>query len=140
MIRLTVLCILVAAPLALAQPGEKPKGDEVDRLARRLERDARELREEVLSHFRGNEYHRDLEDRLRTVEKLAGRLYDPKERRARANHVREILDKIDEEVRVIDRSVLEMGKAKKIDRRNYDRVRDELNDLHRILYRIRREV
>ena len=121
----------VAAPLA---------GDEWDRLARRLERDARELREEVLVQFRERPGHKELEGHVREIERLAELIHSTKEREGRSRHVREILDKIDEEVRQIDRQVQELGRFKDINRKSYDHVRDELADMGRILYRMRKEL
>jgi len=140
MYRLAVLCTLAVTPLALAQGPEKPRIDQMDRLARRLERDARELREEGLTHFRGRPAFRELEKHSREIEKLAAQIHKMTDRDARPRRIREALDRIDEEVRHLDRHVQELGRAKEIDRRAYDHVREELNDIGRTLYRMRREL
>jgi len=141
MCRLTVFCFLVLVPLVAAQDRKdrKPR-DEIERLSARLERDARELHEEVISHFRGREKHRELEKHLQAIEKLAARVREVTDRKERPRHVREMLGKIDEEMRHVDRAVLELGREKELDRKAYDRVRDELSDLRRILYRLRKEI
>jgi hypothetical protein len=141
MYRLSVLCVLAIVPLAAAEDRERPRSaDEVERLSRRLERDARELREEVLHDFRSKGPHRELETHLRSLEKLAERIRETVERKDRSRHIREVLDKADDEVRHIDRAVLELGRSADLNRRAYDRVRDEMTDIHRILYRLRREL
>jgi hypothetical protein len=142
--RLTVFCMLVVIPLAVAEGRDPPRGalpgDEVDRLARRLERDSRELREEVLVVFRERGPHREMETHVKEIERLAAQIREGADRRERNRHVREVLDKIDEEVRQIDARMRELSRARDLDRRAFDRVRDELSDIGRILYRLRREL
>src|SRR4051812_20349339 len=76
MVRLAILVALMVPTLALAQPpGIRPKGDDrdrprfkgadqMDRLARRLEREAHELREEVVAHFSGKPGFRDMQGHM----------------------------------------------------------------------------
>jgi hypothetical protein len=141
--RLAVFCILVVMPL-VAEGREPPRGavhgDDVDRLARRLERDTRELREEVLVVFRDRGSHREMETHLKEIERLAVRIREGADRRERDRYVREMLDKVDEEVRQIESHLRELSRARDLDRRAFDRVRDELADIGRILYRLRREL
>jgi hypothetical protein len=137
--RLILLCAL-ALPTAVAADPPRPAGDEVERLARRLERDTREMREEVIVAFRGKEPFKDLEAHTREIERLAGAIREATEHRERQRFVRESLEKIDEHVRQVDREVNAIGRIRDIDRRAYDRVRDELSDMTRTLYRLRREL
>ena len=74
------------------------------------------------------------------IERLAALIHTTKEREGRSRHVREALDKIDEEVRQVDRQVQELGRFKDLNRKNYDQVRDEMADIGRILYRMRKEL
>jgi len=144
MYRLAFICVLLASP-ALSQDRDRDRdrgrqGDEIDRLARRLERDSRELREEVLSHFRNHGSYKELEKHAREIERQAGRVHKLTDVKARPKQVREGLDNIDEEVRHIDRHLREMARDKEIDRRAYDRLRDEVTDIGRTLYRLRKEL
>jgi hypothetical protein len=135
--RLAVFLTLAAA--ALPAGADDKHADEIDRLARRLERDARELREDVLGRFRKHDSHGDLTKHARELERLAA--FIPKlAGRDRHREVREVMGKIDEEVRHIDRYIREMARDKGIDRKAYDHLRDEMTDIGRTLYRIRREL
>jgi hypothetical protein len=141
--RVTLLAALACAALALplAAGAARAEGkDEFDRLARRLERDAREMREDVLVPFREREPYRELVRRTQEIERLAETIHEMKERGDRPRRVREVLDKIDEELRQLDRQVDDLGRVRDIDRRAYDRVHDDLNDIRRLLYRMRREL
>jgi hypothetical protein len=142
MMRLAVVCTLVLVPLALAQEPRRDDRDEVARLARRLEQHVRELREEVIHVFRMREEHRGLERHLREVERLSESLHKATERtgEGRSRWAREVLDKIDVEMREIDLRMGELGRVRDIDRKAFDRARDEMADINRILYRIRREI
>lgn len=143
MYRLALACALLAAPAAVAQDRDKDRsrqGDQIDRLARRLERDARELREEVISHFRKHGAFKDLEKHAKEIERQAGRVHKLTDVKARPRQVREALDNIDEEVRHLDRHIREMARDKTIDRKAYDHLRDEITDVGKTLYRIRKEL
>lgn len=142
MYRLALFCTLVVAPLVVAEDRDKepPHGDHLDRMARRLERESRELREEVLVHFKGKVGFRDMEGHTREIERQAGRVAKLTDRDARPRMVREALDKIDEEVRDLTRHTLALGRVGGIDRKAYDHLRDELNDITRVLYWMRREL
>jgi hypothetical protein len=133
-------CAALALPLAAGAARAEGKGDELDRLARRLERDAREMREEVLAPFREREPYRELVRRTQEIEHQAEAIHEMKERGDRPRRVREVLEKIDEELRQLDRQLDELGRARDLDRRAYDRVHDDLNDIRRLLYRMRREL
>jgi len=137
--RLAVICALIVAPLVAGQ-GKGGSGDQIDRLARRLEREARELREEVIAHFKGRPGFRDMEGHAREIERLANRITKLADRDARPRMIRENLDKIDEEVRQLNRHILDLARVKGIDRRAYDHLRDEFTDIGRLLYRMRRDL
>src|SRR4051794_11361028 len=85
MYRLALLCVFTLAPAAVAQDRQKGgrQEDQIDRLARRLERDARELREEVISHFRKRPGFKDMEGHAREIERLAARIHKLADRDAR---------------------------------------------------------
>jgi len=143
MFRMAMLGVLVSASLAVAQDRDKSKSFsnvQIDRLSRRLERDARELREEVITHFRRYRELKDLDGHAREIERLAGRIHKLAEGDARPRQIREALDAIDEEVRHLDRHVREMAREKEIDRAAYNHFRDEVSDISRTLYRIRSEL
>lgn len=144
MYRMALCCALLAG-VASADERDRDRGkggppDSVDRLARRLERDARELREEVITHFRRSPLFKDMERHSREVERQAGLVAKLADRDARPRMIREILGKIDDEVRDLDRHVRELARERGIDRKAYDHLRDELTDIGRTLYRIRREL
>jgi len=80
-----------------------------------------------------------LEKRSREIERLAGRIHKLDDK-ARPKQIRENLDLIDEEVRHIDRELREMARDKEIDRRAFDHLRDDVGNVGRTLYRIRREL
>lgn len=136
--RLAVLCVLAVTPLAAAQ--NKPHWDQLDRLARRIEREARDLREEVLIHFKGKPGCRDMEGHVRDIEREANRITKLTDRDARPRLIRESLDKIDEEVRQMNRHIIDLGLVGGIDRKAFDHLRDEFTDISRLLYRMRREL
>jgi hypothetical protein len=142
--RLTWFCVLagvaLALPLASSSARAEDKRDEFDRLARRLERDARELREEVLMPFREREHYRELAGQIEEIERLAARIHEAKERDERPRRVREILEKLDDAVRKVDREMDELGRNREFDRRAFERAHDEVSDMRRILYRMRKEL
>jgi hypothetical protein len=141
MFRMTLFFALVAAGAVGAQGRDKGrKADDIDRLSVRLERDARELREEVIAHFRRSPVYKDLERHARAIEGHAARVHKLAHDNARPRLVREALGKIDGEVREMDRHVLVLAREKAIDRRAFDHLRDEMADIGRILYRIRRDL
>ncbi len=141
MTRMALFVLLAAIAPGVADARDKGKDDDqIDRLARRLERDARELREEVLAHFGKHRFHGDLVKHAREIERLASTIHKLAERDARPRFIRAVLEKIDEEVRHLDRHIREMAADKAINRKAYDHLRDELTDIGRTLYRIRREL
>jgi chromosome segregation ATPase len=131
---------LVCAPLVTPTAAAQGKGDAIERLSRRLERDARELREEVITHFRKSRAFKDLERHTREIERQAAVIHKLTDVKARPRQVREALDKIDEEVRHLDVHIREMARDKAIDGRAFDHLRDELTDINRTLSRLRREL
>jgi hypothetical protein len=142
MFRMTLLCAIVAAGAVGAQGRDKGarKADDIDRLSIRLERDARELREEVIAHFRKSPVYKDMERHAREIEGQAARIHKLAYDNARPRLVREAIGKIDEEVREMDRHVLVLAREKAIDRKAFDHLRDEIADIGRILYRMRRDL
>jgi hypothetical protein len=142
-LHLTAILAAVLAALAVSAEtsrADDKRGDEFDRLARRLEQQARELRVELLLPFRKFPQHRALEERLQDVERQAARIHQAAERDERNRRVREALEKLDDELRGLDRLVDELGREKEIDRRLYNRVRDDMREIHDTMHRMRREL
>jgi hypothetical protein len=135
------LALVVVLP-ALAAGRDEPgrRGDELDRLARRLERQAHEVRNELLTPFRVATQHRLLEERMQEIERQATRIHQMTERGERSRQVRELLEKIDDEFRTVDRAIEELGRERELDRRAYNRVRDDLRDMRETMHRMRREL
>ena len=143
MYRMALCFALLGAAAVHAEDREKEKGrpdDQIDRLARRLERDARGLHEEMLTHFRKSGAFKDLDRHAKEVERLAGRIHKLADEKARPRQLRETLEKIDEEVRDIERHVRDMARDRGLDRRVYNHLRDDLTEIERTLYRIRKEL
>jgi len=142
------LACLLTAPLAVlvvcaagARADDRPKNDEFDRLSRRLERQAKELREDVLVPFRGAPQARELGEQLHDIERLAERIHDDAERgEGRGRRVREQIERLEDKFRNVDRLVDDLGRTPNIDRRAYDRVRDDLREMREIIHRMRREL
>jgi chromosome segregation ATPase len=139
--RVLVCTALAVVPLAANVARADQPGDEFDRLSRRLEREAKELREEVLVIFRDRPHYGDLVSSVQEIERLAESIHEMKERgEARPRRVREALEKLDDLVRQVEHHLDELGRAKDIDRRAYERARDDLSDMSRVLYRLRKEL
>jgi hypothetical protein len=148
---LILLCAGLGAPALLcadAAPSptpvtfvaqERPR-DEYDRLTLRLERQARELREDVLVPFRNTELHPRMVERVQEIERLATVIHRMVEREGRTERVREVLERLDEQFRHLDRHVDDLGRLREIDRRAYNRLRDDLRDMRETLHRLRREL
>src|SRR4051812_14186712 len=106
MYRMALLGVLLAASMAAAQDKDRPRrGDDIDRLSRKLERDAHDLHEEVIVHFRKSPAFKDLNKHAREIERLAGRIHKLTDEKARPRQVREALNEIDEEIRHLDRHI-----------------------------------
>src|SRR5438132_1392690 len=127
--RLAVFCAVIVVPL-VAGPAQAQR-DDLDRLARRLEREVRELREEVIVHFKGRPGFREMEEHTREIERQANRITKLTDRDARRRILREALDRMEDEVRHVNRHILELGRGSGIDRRAYDHLRDEFTDVER---------
>jgi hypothetical protein len=146
--RLGLFRVLAAALAALIVSGvgraderrPEDRRDEFDRLAQRLERQARELRTDLLGAFNRAPQHRQIEERLRTIEEQAARIHQAKERDERGRRVREALDRLDDEVRTLDRLIDDLGREREIDRRGFNRVRDDVREMRDTISRMRREL
>jgi hypothetical protein len=131
--------LLALLAVSFSRADERPK-DEFDRLSRRLERQARELRQDVLVAFRAAPQYGDLDRRLQEVERLAVRIHEMAERDERSRRVREVLERLEDEFRNVDRFVDDLGRNPNLDRRAYDRVRDDLREMRELIHRMRREL
>jgi hypothetical protein len=143
MYRTALLGVVLVVSAAAADDRDKDKfrkGDDIDRLARKLERDAHDMHEEVLVHFRKSPGYKDLSKHAREIERLAGRIHKLTDEKARPRQVREALNDIDEEMRHFERHVRELAREKELNRKAYDHLRDEITDLSRTMYRLRREL
>jgi hypothetical protein len=110
-------------------PPMGPSFQHIDRLARQLERQARDLHEEVDNHFRPSPQYRHLHDDVEELEELADHIHDVLHRGASVTHLRADARKLDRLFHHVEDLVRDMGRSRTIDRRAYAHLRESLSRL-----------
>lgn len=106
-----------------------PSFQHIDRLARQLERQARDLHDEVDAHFRPTPQYRHLHNDVEELEQLADHIHDVIHRGASVNHLRADARKLDRLFHHVEDLVQDMGRSRTIDRRAYFHLRQSLSRL-----------
>jgi hypothetical protein len=148
----TAFGLLLSGGPAIAQrPAQRPapqpdqrRGDrgfsDVHRAARAIEKNARDLHEEVDEHFRRSPAYRHLHQHTREIERLAKAIHDITDSGDGRRRLRAAVNRLDEEVHHFVEVVEDSKRFRDIPAKAYNHLRQEVGQLHRAVLVMKRQV
>jgi chemotaxis protein histidine kinase CheA len=140
----TKLMTAAVTPLALtmfslfsASPARADDFTHIHRLARFVDRQARELDEEVEANFRNTPQYRHLHRDTEEIEELAEHIHQLIDRGASIQHIRRDVQRLDRLVDHVEDLVRELGAFRQIDRTAFFRLSRSAEQLERTIHRLR---
>jgi chemotaxis protein histidine kinase CheA len=138
---------LLIAPLALAcglfaapATARADSFDHIDRLAGKLEAQAKSLHQEVHEHFRHTPQYEHLDRDVRQIQRLADAIHDQVRRGTNARALRVEVRALDRVYRHVEELVDDLGRARAIDRQAYRHLKRELDRLGDTLGHLREDL
>jgi len=123
-----------------AEPQRVRGYEALHRAAQAVERNARDLHEEVDTHFRPSPAYDHLHKHARDIERLAKAVHDITDEARNARLLREAVAKLDDEVHHFVDVVEEAKHFREVPPRAYAHLREEAGELHRAVRAMMREL
>jgi hypothetical protein len=136
----SAFALIVAAGASLfaaPQSAQAQSPRHIDRVARQLERQAREVHREVHAHFRRTPQFAHLDRDVSEMERLAHHIHDVAHRGGSLGHLRADVRKLDRLFHHVEELVEQMRDFRDLDRRAYAHLREALRDIGRSLHHLR---
>lgn len=139
----TLLAVLFATPLMALTIGSEAKAQSwqhVDRLAVQLQRQTRQMHNEVHAHFRNTPYFRHLDQDVDQMEQLARHIHDLAHHGHNIHHLRRDVEKLDRLFHHIEGVVRTMTVTGQLNFQTIRHFRGQLNAVENTLHHLRSDL
>jgi hypothetical protein len=124
----------------LASTAQAQSFRNVDKLARQLERQTRDMHKEVHEHFQASPQYQHLEADVTKMQKLAQHMHDLVDRNGNARHLRQDMNELDQVYHHIQGLVREMAQSRQLNFQAFRHFREDLQRIETTLHHLRADV